>query len=459
MLSKAKDLVKKYQDNVDYLEVRMESNNSTTIRFSGEGLDKLNSSSSIGGYVRSCSNGAWGFSSFNDTDNIENHINSSISQAKILGELSNEKTSLAEINPVHDISKVTLSGKDPRKISIQDKVKLFEHYQGIIKAESNLITNARATYFEKEQEVFFINSEGTHIEHGWIDLEARFSATAKKDGKVQVSQESLGSRLGFEEVENLDDRIKGAAKRVVEQLDLKSPKAGKYTVVIDPILTGLFVHEAFGHLSEGDFVYDNPNMQEVMTFGKKFGKNFLNILDGAKVEDHRGSYKYDDEGVPAQNTYLIKEGVLVGRLHSRETAGKLGEKPSGNARCLDYRFPPIVRMTNTWIEPRDNTVEDLISGVKEGIWAGNWLGGQTNGEMFTFASGEARMIRDGKLAEKIKDVNLTGNVFHTLKNIDGIANDMYWDESGGCGKGGQSGMPVGVGGPTIRINDVTVAGA
>jgi len=303
-----------------------------------------------------------------------------------------------------------------------------------------------------------LNSEGTCLEHGWIDMEARFSATSQKNGAVQVAQESLGSRKGFEEIENLDERINLMSKRAVDQLELKPPKAGTYTVVIDPILTGLFVHEAFGHLSEGDFIFDNPAMQKFMTFGKKFGEKFLNILDGGKVADHRGSFLFDDEGMPAQNTYLIKEGVLVGRLHSRETAGKLNEKPTGNARCLDYRFPPIVRMTNTWIEPQNNSPEDLISDIKLGIWAGNWLGGQTNCEMFTFASGEARMIRNGKLAEPIKDVNLSGNVFQTLKDIDGIGNDMYWDESGGCGKSGQSGLPVGVGGPSIRIKNMVVAG-
>ncbi len=289
-------------------------------------------------------------------------------------------------------------------------------------------------------------------------MEARFSATSTKDGNIQVAQESLGSRKGFEEIENLDEKIKNVAKRAVDQLNLKPPTAGTYTVIIDPILTGLFVHEAFGHLSEGDFIFDNPAMQEFMVFGKQFGGKFLNILDGAKIPNHRGSFLYDDEGMPAQNTYLIKDGVLVGRLHSRETAGKLNEKPTGNARCLDYRYPPIVRMTNTWIEPQKNSVEDLISDVKLGIWAGNWLGGQTNGEMFTFASGEARMIRDGKLAEPLKDVSLTGNVFQTLKDIDGIANDMYWDESGGCGKSGQGGLPVGVGGPSIRIRNVVVPG-
>ncbi|XTZ11614.1 MAG: TldD/PmbA family protein, partial [cyanobacterium endosymbiont of Rhopalodia inflata] len=231
-----------------------------------------------------------------------------------------------------------------------------------------------------------------------------------------------------------------------------------YTVVIDPVLTGLFVHEAFGHLSEADMLYDNPELLKLMSMGRQFGPEILQIFDGAAPQGHRGSYFYDDEGVPATKTQLIHNGILVGRLHSRETAGKLNERPTGNARCLNYHYSPLVRMTNTWIERGKTPVEDLFTDIQEGIYAKNWLGGMTNGEMFTFSAGEALMIRQGKLAEPVRDVTLSGNVFKTLNNIEAIGNDFYWDESGGCGKGGQSGLAVGCGGPSLRIKEVMVGG-
>jgi TldD protein len=205
-------------------------------------------------------------------------------------------------------------------------------------------------------------------------------------------------------------------------------------------------------------VYENPDILEVMSIGKRFGTKELQIFDGAAPEGHRGSYYYDDEGTPATTTQLIEDGVLVGRLHSRETAGKLGEKPTGNARCLNYHYPPIVRMTNTWIERGNTPVKDLFSGIKDGIYAKNWQGGMTNGEMFTFTAGEAWKIRNGEIAEPVKDVTLSGNAFKTLANIEAIGDDFYWDESGGCGKGGQSGLAVGCGGPSLRIRDVVVGG-
>jgi TldD protein len=228
--------------------------------------------------------------------------------------------------------------------------------------------------------------------------------------------------------------------------------------VIDPILSGLFVHEAFGHLSEADTLYENPDLLEVMTMGRRFGCQELQIFDGAAPAGHRGSYLYDDEGTPATTTQLIEDGILVGRLHSRETAGKLAEAATGNARCLNYHYPPIVRMTNTWIDRGNTPVADLFSGIKEGVYARNWLGGMTNGEMFTFSAGEAWMIRNGEIAEPVRDVTLSGNVFKTLGDIEGIGDDFHWDESGGCGKAGQGGLAVGVGGPSLRIRDVVVGG-
>jgi len=129
-----------------------------------------------------------------------------------------------------------------------------------------------------------------------------------------------------------------------------------------------------------------------MTLGKRFGSAELNIIDTAAMPGLRGSYKYDDEGVPATKTYLIREGKLVGRLHSRETAAKMKEKPTGNARAVSYHYPPIVRMTNTYIEPGSVSFDNMISDIKEGIYVKNWYGGTTSMEMFTFSAGEAYMI-------------------------------------------------------------------
>lgn len=449
------DLIKRYYKRVDYLMIRFEEAEGTDILLRGDKVETLSESISIGGHVRACYKGGWGLSSFNRIDTITERIEEAIAAARMIGD---EETILAPIKPVRASCNLPLTGTDPRNIPLVKKKELCDFYTDLLKTVDGRITTTSVRYADSAQKVMIATSEGTFIEQSWVDMEMRFAATARNGETVQTGRETTGSRKAFEDLTNLDDQVKSAAKRAINALSLPSVLGNTYTVVIDPILTGLFVHEAFGHLSEADMAYENPDLLEVMTIGRRFGNEELQIFDGAAPAGHRGSYFYDDEGVPATTTQLIKDGVLVGRLHSRETAGKLDEAPTGNARCLNYHYAPIVRMTNTWIERGKTPVEDLFSDIKEGVYARNWLGGMTNGEMFTFSAGEAWMIRNGKIAEPVKDVTLSGNVFQTLEDIEAIGNDFYWDESGGCGKGGQNGLPVGCGGPSLRIKDVVVGG-
>ncbi|TVQ48104.1 MAG: TldD/PmbA family protein [Gloeocapsa sp. DLM2.Bin57] len=448
-------LIRRYGQRVDFLAIRVEESNGTNLVLRNNQIETLSEAIALGGQVRVCHRGGWGFASFNDLSSLATQIEQAIASAKLVGD---EETILAEVEPVVVNCSLPLVGVAPSLIPLVQKKELCHRYNDILRSYHHSITTTSVAYSDINQKVIIATSEGAMIEQSWSDLEMRFTATARKSDQLQTGRETTGSRLGYQDLESLDDQVRSAADRAVVALDLPSVRGDTYNVVIDPILTGLFVHEAFGHLSEADMLYENPDLLEVMTLGKKFGPPELQILDGASPVGHRGSYYYDDEGTPATTTQLIQDGVLVGRLHSRETAGKLGEKPTGNARCLNYHYPPIVRMTNTWIERGKTPVADLFSDIKTGIYARNWLGGMTNGEMFTFTAGEAWMIRQGKIAEPVKDVTLSGNVFKTLAQIEAIGDDFYWDESGGCGKGGQSGLAVGCGGPSLRIRDVVVGG-
>jgi TldD protein len=449
------DLVNQHRHHVDYLSIRLEAAEETDILLHGKKIETLSESLSVGGQVRVCHRGGWGFASFNRLSQLAERTETAIAAAKLVGD---EETLLAAVAPQRHEIILPLTGTDPREISLAQKKELCDYYAEILRSTSDKIATLSVRYQDSRQQVLLITSDGTLIEQAWVDMEMRFAATARQDGQVQTGRETIGSRKAFEDLQNLDIQVQQAAQRAVDSLHLPPVKGGVYTVVIDPILTGLFVHEAFGHLSEADMTYENPDLLEVMTLGRRFGPPELQIFDGAAVAGHRGSYAFDDEGTPASVTQLIKDGELVGRLHSRETAGKLDETPTGNARCLDYRYPPIVRMTNTWIERGNTPAADLCNGIKQGVYARNWLGGMTNGEMFTFSAGEAWMIRNGQLAEPVRDVTLSGNVFTTLADIEAIGDDFFWDESGGCGKGGQNGLAVGCGGPSLRIANVVVGG-
>jgi TldD protein len=438
----------------DYMEARLEESRTSHITYRGKQLESIGRTTSVGGNVRALIKGGWGFASFNDLDDLPGKVELAVRQARIVGR---EESRLARLEPAIDAVPLSEIARNPTSLSLAEKKELLDEYNDII-CKTPKIQTSVIGYGDSIKKTIFLNSAGSHIEQERMDVTLRLAAVAAKNGEVQQAGISLGSRGDFSAIEGFHTQAEQLAQRAVELLSAPQVKGGEYTVVLDPILAGVFVHEAFGHLSEADFVYENERMQEIMTLGKKFGSEQLNIVDTAALPGLRGSYKYDDEGVPATKTYLIREGTLVGRLHSRETAAKMNEAPTGNARAINYRYPPIVRMTNTYIEPGSASFEEIISDIKEGVYARNWYGGVTSMEMFTFSAGEAFMIRNGKVAELLRPVVLTGNVFNTLKNIDAIGNDLSMNEGGGCGKAGQSPLPVSNGSPHIRIQHCLVGG-
>jgi TldD protein len=437
--------------DADYLEVRLDDTATNRIIYRGRELEEIGRGRSFGGNARALVRGGWGFVSFNEPSQLRQRVEEAVAAARHVGR---ETSMLAEVQPVVDSVPLELK-KDPRTVPLAAKKDLLDQYNETMLSIDG-VTSTNITYSDGHKRVVFASSEGSFIEQERIDVVSRLAATARKNGDMQQASMSLGALNDYSYIETLEETARQLGERAVELLAAPYVKAGTYPVVLDPILAGVFCHEAFGHLSESDFVYENDRMKEIMVLGRQFGQPHLNIVDGAAVPGLRGSFRYDDEGVPARKTDLIRDGILVGRLHSRETAGKMGEPPTGNARALDYRFPPIVRMTNTYIETGDTTFEDLIADIDEGVYARNWFGGTTSMEMFTFSAGEAYMIRNGKVAELIRPVKLTGNLFTTLMNIDALGNDMDFNQGGGCGKAGQMPLPVSNGSPHIRIRDVVV---
>jgi TldD protein len=446
------DTLKRYR--ADYIEIRLEESQSSHIIYRGRELESIDRATAVGGNVRALVKGGWGFVSFNDFEKLPGRVEQAVKQAWFVGR---EKSQLAEVAPVVDKVLAGVS-QNPVTMPLSEKKQLLDEYNDIIWRTPKIQTST-IHYGDGHKRIIFLNSSGTFIEQERMDIALRLTAIAAKDGDVQQTGLSLGSRGDFNQVKGLHQPIAEMAQRAVELLSASQVKGGEYTVVLDPVLAGVFAHEAFGHLSESDFLYENERMRQIMVLGKEFGSTELNIIDSAAMPGLRGSYKYDDEGVPATKTYLIREGKLVGRLHSRETAAKMGEKPTGNARAINYRYPPIVRMTNTYIEPRPASFEDIIADIKEGVYAKNWYGGTTSMEMFTFSAGETYMIRNGRVAELLRPVVLTGNVFATLKNIDAIGNDLDMNQGGGCGKGAQAPLPVSNGSPHIRMRHCLVGGS
>ncbi|MBT9157624.1 MAG: Metalloprotease TldD [Firmicutes bacterium] len=445
--------------NADYCEIRIEETHQTSLVYRGRNLDDIAQSLNFGGNVRAQKDGGWGFVSFNSLADLEQKVRLACEQAAAIGAVKNEKSHMADVATV--VQEIAAEVQThPRDIPLEEKVDIFARYNEIILGYHPSITSSLVRYFDRSTQIFFANTDGTYISQEKVDIGCGMRAIATR-GSITVQEGvSTGSSNDFACVLGKEDELRKACQLAVDLLAAPTVKGGEYTVILDPRMAGLFVHEAFGHLSEADSITENEEIRQIMTLGKRFGGEILNIYDTGLARGNRGSSLYDDEGVPTERTDLIKEGVLVGRLHSRESAAKMGEKPTGSARALDYSFPPIVRMRTTCIGRGNSSFAEMLQGIELGVYAVGGYGGETNGEMFTFTASHGYMIRQGKLAELVKDVTLTGNVFTTLANIDMVGDDYLFDNNaGGCGKGSQSPLATSEGSPHVRVQKVVIGGA
>jgi TldD protein len=454
MRDRIEQVITKHKPSCGYLEIRTEERSSTAVVAKDGAIDSVGRSTDAGGCVRALYKGGWGFVTFNSLDRLDDMAAKAIEQARAVG---SEKSQVAQA-PVIDEYVEAAPRKDPRAIPLEAKVALVMGYDDIIMSHGKPVTNSRVRYFDTFRTVTFANSDGSHIVQEFIDLGLGAAAMATRDGEMQQAHVPRGSSNDYAMVEGLGEDVKAACRRAVDILNAPKVKGGIYPTIVDQQLGGVFIHEAFGHTAEADEMMDNPSLSEALQIGRQIAAKGFNAYDSGLDVGRRGALVYDDEGVKTEKTWLIRDGVLVGHLHSRESAAKMGARPTGNARAISYKHPPIVRMRNTVIEPGGCTFEELLDGIKEGVYAIGAYGG-TGGEMFSFAAECGYMIRNQKVAEMVRDVKLNGNLFKTLLAIDAVAGDIEFEDGpGGCGKGGQFPLPVTDGAPHFRIQGATIGG-
>ena len=250
-----------------------------------------------------------------------------------------------------------------------------------------------------------------------------------------------------------------AVRQALVNLEAGEAPAGNMTVVLGPGWPGILLHEAIGHGLEGDF-----NRKGTSAFsgrvGERVASDLCTVVDDGTLPGRRGSLSVDDEGTPTEQTVLIENGILKGYMQDKLNARLMGVKPTGNGRRESYSHLPMPRMTNTYMLPGKDQAEDIIKSVKKGLYAKNFAGGQvdiTSGK-FVFSASEAYLIENGKITRPVKGATLIGNGPDVLTKVSMVGNDLQLDSGvGTCGKEGQS-IPVGVGQPTIKIDNITVGG-
>ena len=342
-----------------------------------------------------------------------------------------------------------------RDVTLAEKQALLLSYLPLL-TEDKCVTMPQGLYLDRNSVFRFRSSLGADVTYDYQTCGVSFSCSMT-EGEKKFSGHWQKGGTKFDDVKGLDADIRAAVKEQAAFMRDSVPvEPGKYPVVLSPEAAGVFAHESFGHKSESDFMLSDESMREEWKLGKVVGSPILSIAE-CGTEPGSGYVPYDDEGTRARKNYLIKNGVLAGRLHNAQTAAVLGEEPTGNARAIDCTFEPIVRMTTTYIEGGDLDFDQLIAPIKKGYFIKSIRHG-SGMSTFTIAPALAYEIVDGKIGKPTQISVLTGSVFETLGLIDGLTRDVHLLSfvTGGCGKMEQSGLPVGFGGPYVRVSSMNV---
>jgi TldD protein len=358
--------------------------------------------------------------------------------------------------PILDEHPTELSPDDyPR----EDKISLLRRADGAARGEGPGIIQVVVMLGDSRQEVFIANSLGESVTDMRMRVRMVVQVVAAKDGEIQTGHETPGILGGYELFRDFSPEEAGttAARQALTMLEARPAPSGPMAVVIANGTGGVLFHEACGHSLEADAVYKKASVF-AGKIGEKVASEMVYAYDDPTLVNRWGSFSYDDEGIRAERTPLIEGGVLRGFINDRKRSMRDGVPPTGNGRRQSYRFVPVPRMTNTYIEAGEAKKEEIIADTPLGLYARKLGGGEVNpvtGD-FIFAVTEGYMIRDGEVAEPVKGATLIGNGPRVLQDIDAVAQDLDFD-TGMCGKEGQA-VPVCTGQPTVRVREMVVGG-
>ncbi len=452
MLKKLKKLISSVQ--ADYVDIRYEEKKETILSMIGPELKKAKSNNTDGFVVRTLKNG--GFSSVTVTreEDVPEALLLAIEGSRFMSEAGN-KYSLASVDPIEDSIDPKLNG-DPAAVPVSEKIALLAKYNNIMLTEPE-ISNTDLEYNETDREKFFVSSEGTSIRERLCTLYIKGEVFAKRGDSLQSVRVGIGTANGISDLVDRDEVFVKKAKLARELLTAKQVKAGIYNVILNPELTGVFVHEAFGHTSEADGLESNLPLRKMMKIGTSLGSNIVNITADSTIPNQIGFYRYDDEGVPVRRTQLLRNGVLAGRLHSRRTAVEFSESATGHCVAEDQNTEPIVRMGNIFLEPGEVTFEELLKEMDSGLYLCDCCGG-SGGVNFNFAAQYGYVVEGGKIGKMVRGINILGNLFTTLKDVVNMDNEMRFSGTGICRKGSQMNFKSGYGGPSVFVRSMKIGG-
>lgn len=446
------------QHNINYYNVRFGVNKSTNLRINQGNMRAAHSTLGYGFSIQAFKDGGFGFAVSNiiSLDELEEKFREAAKLASFAAKKAEKPFKIDELDPM-ETSYTQPMKKSLLDVSQEEKIEFLLDQDKIASKLDDRIVNTNSFYGDTIYHQIIVTSDQRIIDLTESSAIVFIRAYAKEGGVNQAARANIGITGGYEIVDVASHLGRKAANRAIELLDAKPVDGGKYNIIIDPLLAGTFIHEAFGHASEADAVLANES-QLAGKIDKRVGPEFINIVDHPKIGNSFGNIMYDSEGIKAEPIHLVKNGVFTNYIHSRETASKMGVKPSGNGRSDSYASTPLVRMRNTYIEPGDWSLEEMLEDLGNGILCINWNYGYTEPAIgqFMFKMERAWKIENGEKTQLLRDAALSGMMLEVLNNVKALSKDKEMD-MGRCGKGGQS-VPVGSGGPYVSLKDVVIGG-
>ncbi len=442
-----------------FVDIRIENTRKTSLDVVNQITRTTTIATEIGAGIRAFVNGSWAFGHTSDL------TSAGIKQAA----KSITKMALATqpwIAERFDIDvptfKDTIKYKAKTPVSttpIEFKIDLVKQISKHISQFDERINNSRVVYRDIYTELYIANSLGTNVREDSGRMVFISFSTAKDIQSTQQAHAAIGFSGGLGDIG--DDRIQWMAEEpsrvALSLLSSKAVKGGVYDIIADPVLNGAMIHEAFGHACEGDSLTGGSSvLQNKMS--TSVGPEHINLSDDPTLNGHLGSFVYDWEGTCAKKRVMVKYGILSEFLHTLDTASRLNMDANGAARATSFMYPPIPRMSNTFMEPGDWDLEELIQDTKEGVIMCNVDYGYTDSTkgQFMFKATHGQLIENGERTTVVRDASIAGIILEILPKVDAICNDFFYD-AGSCGTQGQM-VWVMSGGPHIRIRNVPVGG-
>ncbi|MCL1826467.1 MAG: TldD/PmbA family protein [Candidatus Cloacimonetes bacterium] len=450
MLQKLKDLeIHRYA--ADRIDIRIEETTLYHIAFFQKQFHGYTEETSVGAFISVFANGRWYYRATTEIDAIESELHKLLQQARVSITKTDKKVELKE-TVIDNLNSDDFAYKLPR----EKKIEHLSTVREIVENDS-LVVNPYVLWMDRIKSKYYINSNGVVYSYNKAFTGILDSYSLKENDDI-FETHLVYNFQKKSALNKLKDKFTTDLTEAKLFLHAKAIEPCTCPVVLSPDATGIFTHESFGHKSEADFMIGDPDMVAQWEIGKKVANEIVSIIDCGDDPTVSGYFPIDDEGVPAKKNYLIKNGILAGRLHSEETAKMLNESVTGNAQAIGFTYEPLVRMTSTYIDKGTSTFEELIKPIEKGYFIKSVTHG-SGFSTFTMAVNRAYKIENGKITNPVRMNVTTGTVFETLHNIDGVGDtvEIISQVFGGCGKMGQYPLTVSFGGPYIRIKSYNVS--